>query len=67
MKFKPFYQRCTTFNYYCFGINGLFSITLFTNGVSFITAYFGTIYKKTDRNINWFPFSYRKIKYPDRN
>lgn len=63
MKYRPFYYKNTKWNKICFGLNRIFTICIFNNGIIIEICYFGTILKKYDLVFSIFPLEFKRVKY----
>ena len=63
MKYKPFFYKKKYFGALSLGLDRIFTVTLYKNGLTISICHFGTILKKYDLEIELLPFSYSKRIY----
>lgn len=63
-KFKPYFYKSKVWKRISIGIDSIFSLTFYTNGIMFTLCYFGTIQKRVEYEIELYPkFYFNKRRY----
>ena len=63
IKYRFYAYRCSLWKKIVFGINNLFSVSIFCNGIIFTLCKPGTIFKMYDVSFEFRTFNFQVIKY----